>query len=219
MIDDREIRRGARTFEEAKRAIIESGVRVDQLEQAARTFEEAKRAIIDSGVTDQLERAAQAAAPVLEQAARTAEAVKRAIIDSGVKERPERDAAVLNRMMDQLTRDAPAFNPMMDQLARDKAVLNRMMDQLTRNAPAFSRVFEQRAREIANEAARRVDQGESEESAAQYVHEEISTSADNKRWVQRGLEAKILEWLAKETAGHVLIEAIKFALENWPWPG
>ena len=160
-------------------------------------------------IIEQVARAAEAAAPAMEQAARAAEAATQAMESSGVIEQAARAAEAFNRLIEHLARDAPAFNRAMDQLARNAVVFNRVMEQLARDAPAFNRVIEQRARGIAKQAMRRMDQGESEESAAQYVYEEITTHADKRRWAQRGLVEKTVKIIAQHAALDILCELIR----------
>ena len=161
-------------------------------------------------------RAVEAAAPAMDQAARAAEAATRAMESSGVIDQAARAAEVFDRLIEHVARDAPAFDRAMDQLARNAVVFNRVMEQLARDAPAFNRVIEHRAREIANEAMRRMDQGETEESAAHYVHEDMTAHAGKGgwvRWLLRALREKIFEMLAREAAPEVC-ELIRDLLSN-----
>ena len=160
-------------------------------------------------IIDQAARAAEAVAPAMDQAARVAEAATQAVASSGVIDQAARAAEAVDRLIEQLARDAPAFNSAMDQLARNAVVFNRVLEQLARDAPTFNRLIEERARGIADEAMKRMDQGEPEESAAQYVHEEIATHPDKKRWVQRGLVEKIVKFIATEAARELLCELIR----------
>jgi hypothetical protein len=164
-------------------------------------------------IIEQAARAAEAAAPAMEQAARAAEAATQAMASSGVIDQAARAAVAVDRMVEQLARDAPAFNSAMDQLARNAVVFDRVLEQLARDAPTFNRLIEERARGIADEAVKRMDQGEPEESTARYVHEEIATHPDKKRWVHRGLVEKIVKFIAKEAALEALCELIR----GWPF--
>ena len=211
MMDNRELRR---IIEQVARA---AEAAAPAMEQAARVAEAATRAMESSGVIDQAARAAEAvapameqavraaeaAAPALEHAARAAEAATEAMESSGVIDQAARAAEALDRLIEHVARDAPAFNRAMDQLARNAVVFNRVMEQLARDAPAFNRVIEHRAREIANEATNRMDQGETEESAAQYVHEDTTAHAGRGRWVLRVLREKIIEMLVRDGAREV----------------
>ena len=114
-----------------------------------------------------------------------------------------RAAETFDRLLAHVARDAPAFNRAMDQIARNAVVFDRVMEQFARDAPAFNRVIEQRAREIANEAMERIDQGETEESAAQYVHEDITAHTGAGRWLLRALRDQIIKILAREFAPEV----------------
>ena len=197
MMDNRELRR---IIEQVARA---AEAAAPAMEQAARVAEAATRAMESSGVIDQAARAAEAAAPAMEHAARAAEAATEAMESSGVLDQAARAAEALDRLIEHVARDAPAFNRAMDQLARNAVVFNRVMEQLARDAPAFNRVIEHRAREIANEATNRMDQGETEESAAQYVHEDTTAHAGRGRWVLRVLREKIIEMLVRDAAHEV----------------
>ena len=64
-------------------------------------------------------------------------------------------------------------------------------------------MIEQRAREIANEAMERIDQGETEESAARYVHEDITAHTEAGRWLLRVLRDQIIKILVRESAPEV----------------
>ena len=86
---------------------------------------------------------------------------------------------------------------------------SRVMEQLARDAPAFNRVIEHRAREIANEAVKRVNQGATEESAAQDVHVEITAHAGGGRWVLRALLNKVIKMMARDAALDVLCDLVR----------
>lgn len=221
IMDNRELRR---IIEQVARA---AEAAAPALEQAARVAEAATRAMESSGVIDQAARAAEAVAPALEQAvraaegaapalehaARAAEAATEAMESSGVIDQAARAAEAFDRLIEHIARDAPAFNRAMDQLlARNAVVFNRVMEQLARDAPAFNRLIEHRAREIANEVMNRMDQGETEESAAQYVQEDTTARAGRGRWVLRVLREKIIEMLARYAA-HEVCELLR----DLPW--
>ena len=208
-MDNREL---MRVIEQASRAAEAAAPAIRQVARAA----QAARAMVGSEVFDQAARAAEAAAPAMEHLARAAEAATRSIPSGEVIDQIARATKSLNCFVEQLVRDAPAIDSAMDEFARNAEVFDLVLQRLARDAPTFNRLIEHRAREIGDEALSRMDQGESDASAAHYGRHEIAAHPHTRRWLQRGLRHKLGEFLVTGAVSELLFERL-LSLGDWHW--